>query len=83
MVKNNGSSIWIWSAKMALEQNEDSHRMYTKDFFIRNELVEFIESVFAPEVIEDFRNLIEKCNSDMIKNMLLKRLQNYISNRER
>jgi len=41
-----------------------------------------IESVFSPEAIEDFRNLIDKCNSDMMKNMLLKGLQNYISNRE-
>lgn len=41
-----------------------------------------IESVFAPEAIESFKNLIEKCNSDMMKNMLLERFQNYISNRE-
>ncbi len=41
-----------------------------------------IESTFAPESIEDFRSLIEKCNSDMMKNMLLERLQNYINNRE-
>lgn len=41
-----------------------------------------IESVFAPEAIEDFRNLIEKCNSDMMKNMLSERLQNYVNNRE-
>ena len=41
-----------------------------------------IESVFAPEAIEDFRTLIEKCNSDMMKNMLLKRLQNYLDNKE-
>ncbi len=41
-----------------------------------------IESVFNPEAIEDFRTLIEKCNSDMMKNMLLERLQNYIRDRE-
>ena len=41
-----------------------------------------IESVFAPEMVEDFRKLIEKCNSDMMKNMLLERLENYISNRK-
>lgn len=41
-----------------------------------------IESVFAPEAAEDFRNLIENCNSDMMKNMLLKRLRNYIRGRE-
>lgn len=41
-----------------------------------------IESVFTPEAIEDFRNLIEKCNSDMMKNMLLERLQNYVGNRK-
>ena len=41
-----------------------------------------IESVFAPEAIENFRNLIEKCNSDMMKNMLLERLQNYMNSRE-
>lgn len=45
-VKNNGSSIWIWGTKEALSQNEDYHRMYTEDFFISNELVEFIESVW-------------------------------------
>ncbi len=41
-----------------------------------------IESVFAPEAIEDFQSLIEKCNSDMMKNMLLERLQNYLNGRE-
>ncbi|MCI8553566.1 MAG: hypothetical protein HFJ80_01300 [Clostridiales bacterium] len=41
-----------------------------------------IESVFNPEAVEDFRTLIEKCNSDMMKDMLLKRLQNYIRSRE-
>ena len=41
-----------------------------------------IENVFAPEAVEDFRNLIEKCNSDMMKDMLLERIQNYINNRE-
>ena len=41
-----------------------------------------IESVFAPDAIEDFRTLIEKCNSDMMKNMLLKRLQNYLNDKE-
>lgn len=41
-----------------------------------------IESVFVPEATEDFRNLIEKCNSAMMKDMLLERLQNYISSRE-
>ena len=40
-----------------------------------------IESVFAPDTIEDFRKLIEKSNSDMMKNMLLERLQNYIINK--
>ena len=41
-----------------------------------------IENVFAPEAVEDFRNLIEKCNSDMMKDMLLERIQNYINNLE-
>jgi len=37
-----------------------------------------IESVFCPDAIEQFRSLIEKCNSSMMKEMLLKRLQNYL-----
>lgn len=41
-----------------------------------------IESVFKPEAAEDFRALIETCNSDMMKTMLLERLQNYISSRK-
>lgn len=40
-----------------------------------------IESVFVPEEAENFRKLIEKCNSDMMKSMLLERLRNYISNK--
>jgi len=39
-----------------------------------------IESVFRPDAIEQFRSLIEKCNSDMMKDMLLQRLQNYLDN---
>ncbi len=42
-----------------------------------------IESVFASNAIEGFRKLIEKCNSDLMKNMLLERLQNYIISSER
>lgn len=41
-------------------------------------LLHCIESVFAPERIGQFRSLIEKCNSSMMKDMLLQRLQNYI-----
>lgn len=37
-----------------------------------------IESVFKPEAIENYRELIEKCNSDLIKDLLLQRLRNYI-----
>jgi len=37
-----------------------------------------IESIFCPDAIEQFRSLIEKCNSDMMKDMLLQRLQNYL-----
>ena len=40
-----------------------------------------IESV-APEAIEDYKALIEKCNSDMMKNMLLERLQNYLNDKK-
>ncbi len=40
-----------------------------------------IESVFTPETAEDFQRLIENCNSDMMKNMLLSRLQNDIHDR--
>ena len=39
-----------------------------------------IESAFAPDAIEPYRNLIETCNSEMMKEMLLTRLQNYIQN---
>ncbi len=35
-----------------------------------------IESVFKPEAIEQYRDLIEKCNSDMMKQELLRRLKN-------
>lgn len=41
-----------------------------------------IESVFDPVGIENYRNLIETCNSAMMKDMLLQRLQHYIRNRE-
>lgn len=43
-----------------------------------------IESVFKPEaeVMERYRNLIEKCNSDMMKDLLLLRLKNYIDSRK-
>ena len=41
-----------------------------------------IESVFKPEAMEDYRNLIEKCNSDLLKDMLVQRLQNYIDSTE-
>lgn len=37
-----------------------------------------IESVFEPEAMEDYRNLIEKCNSAMLKDLLAQRLQNYV-----
>lgn len=37
-----------------------------------------IESVFSPDSIERYRKLIEQCNSPMMKEMLLKRLENYI-----
>lgn len=37
-----------------------------------------IESVFKPEAVEDYRKLIGKCNSDMLKDLLLQRLQNYM-----
>lgn len=36
-----------------------------------------IESVFKPEIIEEYRNLIGKCTSEMMKPMLLERLSNY------
>lgn len=38
-----------------------------------------IESVFNSDTIEQYRSLIEKCNSSMMKAMLLQRLQNYIA----
>lgn len=41
-----------------------------------------IESVLSPERVEEYRGLIERCGSDMMRAMLLKRLQNYISARE-
>ncbi len=41
-----------------------------------------IESTFSPEAIEDFQALIEKCNSDMMKDMLSQRLQNDIRKQE-
>ncbi len=37
-----------------------------------------VESVYRPDTIEQYRDLIEKCNSSMMKEMLLKRLQNYL-----
>ena len=42
-----------------------------------------IESVFHRDTgkIEKYRNLIEKCNSSMMKELLLRRLQNYINKR--
>ena len=45
-------------------------------------LLHCIESVFQPDAVENFRNLIETCNSDMMKNLLLQRLQNYIRKRD-
>ena len=41
-----------------------------------------IESVPAEtaEELERYRNLVERCNSDMMKDMLLQRLQNYLAN---
>ena len=41
-----------------------------------------IESVYRAEETERYRTLIEQCNSDMMKDMLLERIQNYINNRE-
>lgn len=41
-----------------------------------------IESVFKPEAMEDYRNLIETCNSNLLKDMLVQRLQNYIDSAE-
>ena len=41
-----------------------------------------IESVFTPERLEEFRSLVERCNSELMKGMLLERLQNYINSRE-
>lgn len=41
-----------------------------------------IESVFNLKEITKYKNLVEQCNSDMMKNMLLDRLENYIKNRE-
>lgn len=40
-----------------------------------------VESVFRPDAIEQYRSLIEKCNSSMMKEMLLRRLQNYLRNK--
>ena len=45
-------------------------------------LLHCIESVFQPDAVENFRNLIETCNSDMMRNLLLQRLQNYIRKRD-
>jgi len=45
-------------------------------------LLHGIESVFNPNEIEQFQSLIKRCNSDMMKEMLQKRLQNYIARRE-
>jgi hypothetical protein len=38
-----------------------------------------IESVLRPDMIEQYSNLIEKCNSNMMKDMLLLRFQNYLA----
>lgn len=43
-------------------------------------LLHCIESVFPPDDLEDYRKLIEQCNSPMMKEMLLERLENYIEN---
>gem|GEM_PF-2681136 len=39
-----------------------------------------IENITAPE--KDYRNLIEKCNSDMMKNLLLERFENYMNHKK-
>ena len=46
-------------------------------------LLHCIESVSAEpaEELEQYRNLVEQCNSDMMKDMLLQRLQNYLNNK--
>ena len=36
-----------------------------------------IESIFNPERVEEYRNLIGKCTSEFMKIMLLERLSNY------
>ena len=41
-----------------------------------------IESVFPSAEIEEYRNLVEKCNSEMMKEMLLERLENYINDQK-
>lgn len=38
-----------------------------------------IESVFHPGTIKQYRNLIEKCNSSMMKKLLQQRLLNYMN----
>jgi hypothetical protein len=38
-----------------------------------------IESVLCPDMIEQYSNLIEKCNSNMMKDMLLIRFKNYLA----
>lgn len=40
--------------------------------------IESVGDLEKTEEIERYRKLIEKCNSDMMRNMLLPRLQNYI-----
>ncbi len=45
-------------------------------------LLHCIESVFSPDSLEDFRKLAEQCNSPMMKEMLLQRLENYIESRK-
>ena len=41
-----------------------------------------IESVFNPEEIEPYRKLIEQCNSDMMRDLLMRRLNNYVNKRK-
>lgn len=41
-----------------------------------------IESCFQPEKPEQYKALVEQCNSDMMKEMLLKRLENYQKNKQ-
>lgn len=43
--------------------------------------IESVSHLCTIEQIEQYRNLIEKCNSSMMKDMLLQRLQNYLDNK--